>query len=50
LSSIAGIYYCDIPERYLQADLTSIIPVKSMGEFLSDINDFFMEIAESDPH
>jgi len=41
LSSISGIYYCDIPERYLERDLTDIIPVKSMGDFLFDIYFFF---------
>jgi len=41
LSSISGIYYCDIPERYLERDLTDIIPVKSMGDFLFDIYSFF---------
>jgi len=41
LSSISGLYYCDIPERYLGNDLTDIIPVKSMGEFLIDVYLFF---------
>ncbi|EPM8489379.1 type II site-specific deoxyribonuclease [Escherichia albertii] len=50
LSNVAGMYYCDIPERYLQADLTDIIPVKSMGEFLLDINNFFMRTAQFAPH
>ncbi|EGA2714203.1 type II site-specific deoxyribonuclease, partial [Salmonella enterica] len=50
LSNVAGMYYCDIPERYLQADLTDIIPVKSMGEFLLDINNFFTRTAQFAPH
>lgn len=40
LSSISGLYYCDIPERYLEDDLTSVISVKSMGDFIFDIYDF----------
>lgn len=41
LSSLSGMYYCDIPERYLERDLTDIIPVRSMGDFLFDIYSFF---------
>ncbi|EMY0612442.1 type II site-specific deoxyribonuclease [Yersinia enterocolitica] len=43
LSSLSGLYYCDIPERYLESDLTDVIPVKSMGDFLFDIYSFFMQ-------
>lgn len=48
LSEISGIYYCDIPERYLEKDLTDVIPVKSMGDFLCDIFLFFNKQAPSD--
>ena len=41
LSSLSGMYYCDIPERYLERDLTDIIPVRTMGDFLFDIYSFF---------
>ncbi|WP_158151267.1 type II site-specific deoxyribonuclease [Pantoea ananatis] len=43
LAKISGIYYCDIPERYLMQDLTSVLPVKSIGDLFKDIYLFFKE-------
>lgn len=37
LSSLSGIYYCDIPQRYSYIDIQRMIPVKSVGEFFKDI-------------
>src|SRR5262249_28543176 len=37
LSPIEGLYYCDIPARYLQPSLTKFIPVKTLAEAFNDI-------------
>lgn len=35
LAQIGGIYYLDPPERYLQTDVKEVIPVGTIGEFLT---------------
>ena len=40
LAQISGIYYGDIPQRYLKEDITTIIPVKAIGEVFEDIREY----------
>ncbi len=35
LAPMAAIYYLDPPTRYLQPDVTSVVPVKTLGELLT---------------
>lgn len=37
LARINGLYYCDIPRRYSQADFTRIIPVKPFHTLFADV-------------
>lgn len=37
LARLSGIYYLDPPNRYMQADVTSVIPVGSWGQFLTSV-------------
>ncbi|MGC2856758.1 hypothetical protein ACM64Y_14895 [Novispirillum sp. DQ9] len=37
LSNISGIYYCDIPQRYGQADFRAVVPVGDYTYFFDDI-------------
>ena len=37
LSSVSGLYYCDLPQRYSSIDMQRIIPVKIVGDFFRDI-------------
>ena len=39
LSSLSGLYYCDIPQRYAAEDMKRIIPVRSVGNFFEDLKD-----------
>lgn len=34
LAALTGLYYLDAPTRYLQSDVTSLVPVKSVGKML----------------
>lgn len=36
LANLQGIYYCDVPQRYTKADITKIIPVKTIGHIFDD--------------
>ncbi len=40
LGNMAGIYYCDVPQRYASEDLTKHIPVKDIGIIFYDIKRF----------
>jgi hypothetical protein len=35
LARLSGIYYLDPPRRYLAADITSVVPVRTLGELLA---------------
>ncbi|MCE3011938.1 MAG: type II site-specific deoxyribonuclease [Proteobacteria bacterium] len=37
LAPVAGLYYCDIPQRYDAADMQRVIPVKSVGHLFCDV-------------
>lgn len=37
VARLTGIYYLDSPTRYLQDDVTSVVPVGTIGAFLTDI-------------
>lgn len=41
LAPMAGMYYCDIPQRYNAKDMQSIIPVKTLGDLFVDSYYFF---------
>jgi hypothetical protein len=35
LSRLSGIYYLDPPRRYLAEDITSVVPVRTVGDLLA---------------
>jgi len=37
LAHISGLYYCDLPQRYIAEDMTRIINVRSVGHLFEDI-------------
>ena len=37
LSRLAGLYYCDVPQRYGRADFQAIVPVKPLGAIFADL-------------
>lgn len=37
LAPTAGMYYCDVPQRYAAADMTKIVNVRSVGHLFEDI-------------
>lgn len=41
LAPVGGLYYCDVPPRYLTKDMQSVIAVKSVGNFFIDAYEFF---------
>lgn len=41
LGQINGLYYCDVPQRYAAADMTSYLPVKEIGEIFRDFWQYF---------
>lgn len=36
LAKLAGIYYLDPPKRYLEADVSGLVPVRTVGKLLSE--------------
>ena len=38
LAQLSGLYYCDIPHRYAQADMKKVIEVKSFSQLFTDID------------
>ena len=34
---MAGLYYCDIPQRYAAPDMRRVISVKSVGHLFLDV-------------
>jgi hypothetical protein len=48
LAAITGIYYLDPPVRYLKEDLTKVLRVGSLGEFLTaDLAALIPELSRS---
>jgi len=41
LGQIAGLYYCDVPQRYSASDMTSCLPVQPIGSLFRDLAHFF---------
>lgn len=39
LAPIVGLYYCDVPQRYDSDDIKNIMPVRSFGDFFTDIEE-----------
>lgn len=37
LAPMAGLYYCDVPQRYAAADMQRVIPVQSVGHLFRDV-------------
>ncbi len=48
LAPVAGIYYCDLPQRYGASSMEKIVKVRSMGHFFEDITTFLAQITMRD--
>lgn len=42
LGKIAGLYYCDVPQRYAKEDLTNIIKVSNIGQLFVDVREYLI--------
>jgi hypothetical protein len=40
LAKVAGLYYCDVPQRYSRQDFTQLIPVRDFHHIFSDITNW----------
>jgi len=48
LAPVAGIYYCDLPQRYGAPSMEKIVKVSSIGHFFDDLNVLLAEITLQD--
>ena len=44
LAPVAGLYYCDLPQRYAAQDMKLIVNVRSVGHFFVDLRAILTEI------
>jgi len=48
LAPVAGIYYCDLPQRYGSASMEKIVRVSTIGHFFDDLVALLSEITSQD--